>query len=1118
MAKSDPTYSTFYTVGGTMRPDSLSYIVRKADKELYEHASAGDFCYVLTSRQMGKSSLMVRTAKSLQQQGVHTAILDLTQIGAENAAYGSADAWYYGIAYRILRSFGIRVHLSAWWQERQQLPAVQRLTECLSDLVLTHTAERLAVFVDEVDTTMVLPFTDDFFAAIRACYNARATTPAYQRLSFVLLGVASPPQLVKDTRRTPFNIGYRIDLMDFTFDEAWPLAQGLVSDRGVRETILRRILYWTRGHPYLTQKLCYAAMEAQVEADAEGAVDRLVEQLFFAPAAQREEYNLAYVRDYLTQNQEHKRALLQRYRRAHQGKKVVDRPHSRVVTALKLSGVMVAQENQTLRVRNRIYERVFTAEWAKASMPRDWNRRVAVAAVIVLILGFAVWYTQFLPRLYIRNLQTASEDYAVTYDNYSRLRAIPSYADHAADLFARFWERRAIRAEARGNRDEALLARLRALHVHPTARLLSEVGHLAGDDYANLRATSRHQGAFEAVAFSPDGEVVVTGSGDGTVQLWQAETGEPLDLPIRHEVAVGAVAFSPNERTVVTGGADGMVRLWRVKTGASIGQTLSHEAAVRAVAFSPDGQVVMTGSEDGVVQLWHMEAGDPLGSPLRHGAAVRAVAFSRDGETVITGGEDKVAYLWHVETGKPLGPPLRHGAEVRAVALGWDGRTVVTGSKDGMAQMWQAETGKPLGPPLRHGAEVRAVALSPDGRTVVVGGKDGTAQLWEAETGVPLFPPLRHRFAVVSVAFSPDGQTVVTGSQDGTARLWQTVTRTYSGPLFRHEATVRVVAFGPQEQDTIAIGGADGAVQVWRRETREYLGLPLRHRSAVSSVAFSPNGRVLMVGGKDGTGQLWAWETGEPLGAPLRHRDEIVAVAFSPDGQTVVTGSRDRTAQVWRVETGEPLAPPLRHRRMVGAVAFGPDGQTVVTGSAGQIAQVWRVETGEPLAPPLIHAAPVWAVAFNPDGRTVVTGSGYGTVQLWQTETGRAMGSPLHHAAAVRAVRFSPDSSAILTLTHQWAHLALVQDGVFKLKASRLLAGGWTGAYRWLHDTGHQIQVASLVTGDAVIIDRLQFDSPDAVSVSGEPEVLLEEWQEKLAQKFDAQGKMVPVWPGEDGR
>jgi hypothetical protein len=598
----------FFVVGGTMQPDAPSYIEREADRELLERVLAGDFCYVLTPRQMGKSSLMARTAKRLQAQGVGTVIVDLTQIGTEKEKK-SADQWYYGMAHRVLRELRLKANLNDWWRERNNLPALQRLTEFFSDLVLAQTTNHVVIFVDEIDSTIALPFTDDFFAAIRACYNARATEPAYQRLSFVLLGVASPSDLMKDPQRTPFNIGHRIDLTDFTFEEARPLAKGLGANDRRSAQALQRIFHWTSGHPYLTQKLCHAVLEENLHDCADGEIDRIIDKHFFPPEANRQEYNLNFVRDRLTGDRRRSRPLLKVYRRICQKQRVVDNPLSPVHTALKLSGLVVPREQRQLAVRNRIYESVFTPDWVKRVMPADWNRRIAVASSLMLLLAIGAWYLVLQARPYLGEIARASED--VPNVPYQNLRALPFYQGKADELMAQYWERRALRAEASEDRDRALLYRLVADTLKTRETRQREIGRLVGADLSRLLTTYRHAGRISAVAFSPGGEKVVTGSYDGTARLWSAQTGAPIGAPMQHEHNVFAVAFSPDGERVLTGSVDGTARLWSAQTGAPLGVPMQHEDNVVAVAFSPDGEKVLTGSGDNTARLWSAQTGAP---------------------------------------------------------------------------------------------------------------------------------------------------------------------------------------------------------------------------------------------------------------------------------------------------------------------------------------------------------------------------------------------------------------------------------------------------------------------------------------------------------------------------
>lgn len=369
-----PGDTPFYVAGGTLPAAAPSYIMREADTNLYEFLQAGDFCYVLNTRQIGKSSLMIRTVRRLQADGAAVVVLDLTAIG-QNL---SAEQWYDGLLIMLGEQLRLEDECENFWLEHANLGPLQRFFATIKEVVLPAIGTKsLIIFVDEIDSVRSLPFSaDEFFAGIRECYNRRVQDPVYNRLTFCLLGVALPADLIQDTRVSPFNIGRRVMLKDFTLAEALPLAGGMGKNG---RQLLERALFWTGGHPYLTQRLCREI--ARENCDHPRDVDRINERLFLAKRVLDSDDNLSFVQNRLLRSEFPLADILDFYGKLRGGKPIKDDETNPLCGLLRLSGIAAVEEStDRMRLRNRIYETVFDPAWVRKNMPDAERRRQKQAA------------------------------------------------------------------------------------------------------------------------------------------------------------------------------------------------------------------------------------------------------------------------------------------------------------------------------------------------------------------------------------------------------------------------------------------------------------------------------------------------------------------------------------------------------------------------------------------------------------------------------------------------------------------------------------------------------------------------------------------------------------------
>lgn len=1084
-------FDRFYQVGGSLPCHASTYVYRQADEVLFQGLQRGEFCYVFNARQMGKSSLRVQTTHRLQAIGVRCGVVDITTIGTRDVM---PEQWYASIAGLLTKAFRLEVHLIHWWRDHSHLSVVNRLSEFLDTVLLSQVLDPIVIFIDEIDSVLGLPFaTDDFFALIRACYNRRAEQSRYQRLTFALFGVATPTDLIADTRRTPFNIGQAIELRGFQPTEVFPLRAGLADVLPDPDLALQQILDWTGGQPFLTQKICQLVLEewktgAAQQHSIPAFIDRLIHtQLLNRWEAQDEPEHLKTIRDRLLYSEQKAGRLLGLYQQIllktssenhnrntekNIGKNLNQSDSENINVDLGifaddspeqmeliLTG-LVEKRSGRLHIKNPIYEQVFNFDWVSQQLAhlRPYSQSINAWIVSGYEDGSRLLRGQALRDAlnWAQNKSLSDLDYrflAASQECDLQEQQRLAEAERLKEVEARLQLEQLRSLEQRRNlRRQRLLLGI----VSVVMMMAIALGLFAYRQYQQTAISE-----LKAVILSSEALFASNKGFDALLQAIRAKerlaTLKQADAELKtkanaalwrtvlsiqeynrldgHTAAVLTVDFSPDGKQIATAGVDGTIKLWQ-PDGTLIKTWQGHASVVRSIKFSPDGTLLATGGDDKIINLWRRDGTLFKRLPL-HSSGIWSLDFSPTGATLISAGPDHAVEVWSRE-GKWLMSLPGEQSGVRVVAYSPDGQMIAAGNTNATIELWHSN-GTQRQTLTGHEATVQALAFSPDSRMLVSASTDGVIKVWNSD-GTLLKTIQGHEMGIWGLDFSANGEMFASAGRDKTVKLWNS-NGTLLSTLQGHSAAVWAVAFSPDSR-AIASAGAENTTLLWQTAS-DFQKTIHGVTDLTLKLLFSKDGTLIATVGNDKAIKLWQLD-GTLLRSINAHEASTGRIDLSRDGTTLASVSEDKTLKLWKLD-GTLLRVFKDATTALVSVSWHPHERKLAASGADGTIWLWNTD-GTLLKTLKGHQAAAWDVKFSPDGQLLASASNDTTVRLWNSD-GTLLKILQGHRAAVWQVAFSPDSQLLASSSGDTTVKLWTRDGTLYKTLTGHRAAVWGIAF-----------------------------------------------------------------------
>ncbi|MBD2612085.1 AAA-like domain-containing protein [Nostoc punctiforme FACHB-252] len=1023
-----------YKVGGGLPKNAPSYVFRKADSQFYQRLKAGDFCFVFNCRQMGKTSLLNQTMKRLQDEGFACANIDLTEIGT-----GNLEQWYAGIAYILVTRLKILEapqQFLTWWNERINLSPVQRFGLFIEELLLQEINNNIIIFIDEIDT--ILSFkscSNDFFALIRSCYEKRNLNVEYKRLTFALLGVATPSDLIDEKRRTPFNIGHPIQLNGFKEEEIKPLAKGLTGKVSNIEEVMRAVLRWTGGQPFLTQKVCKLILQElstysksyTPKSNALDWVGRVVrKQIINNWESLDEPEHLRTIRKRVVTDDRFASSLLGLYQQILESS-VMEIDGSPEQIQLRLTGLVVEQNSQ-LKVYNLIYQSVFNLEWVGKELEKLRPYAETLKAWI------ETNYQDESRLLRGQALEKAliwAEDKRLSNDDYK-------FLDASRELEKRSIQRQ-LKAQAKANefllqarqqaeialeeqkqasqrlleaRQEEEKVNQRLLEAQKNTEIILEEERKTNQRLLEVQKNTevlleeeRKANQRKLKAQEEVNEFLFQARQQAEVALEEQKQASQRLLKARQEEEKAnqrLLEAQKNTEIILAEERKTNRRLLEAQNNIEI--TLEQERESNKLLVQTQQNLENTLIEEKVVNKRLNKLQKRTQRVLLIGVfgliivvMLAGIWFNKARETEIAANlELNGALVQKQFENDPLGALVRAMEIARKLQKEVsDGRSLekypalnpMLALQNILVNIKERNHSQNLGLILKP----RQLTFSPDGQYFATAGE--TVALWDSKGkkldefhGKKSSGKCFGSCIFTSVSFNHYSNQIAAAQSDGSIVLLE-----ISGQQlvkFQEFKTdldiVNSVSFSPDSKLLVTTSQNDAySISIFRKENKAFLwnlsGDKLAefqgHTDIINSINFSHDGQFIATASADNTARLWNL-AGEIIAELKGHESRVNDINFSPNNSDLIaTASSDNTVRLWNL-SGQEIKKIKAGVHSIFSVNFSPDGQQIVTGGGDGKVRFWNL-SGEQLSELKVSPNPVFNVTFSPNGKQFATAGDY---------------------------------------------------------------------------------------------------------------------------------------------